>query len=160
MTIDAAQVAVKVAARDLEVRLVLNSLSFSTLQLTEPSEETVQLALKESRAAQADPFKQNYERLQQLLKKMNHKLVEGDITPDTYKVLYKKFHAAIPQAWMYTLCCKNLERFWRDGEGFEKEEYLPEDKCQGISELQICLSNANALIEESKEVILDEDVIL
>ena len=91
---------------------------------------------------------------------MNQKLVEGDITPDTYKVLYKKFHAAIPQAWMYTLCCKNLERFWRDGENFEKEEYLPEDKCQGISELQICLSNANSLIEESKEVILDEDVVL
>ena len=79
-------------------------------------------------------------------------------------MLYKKFYESLPEAWFYTLCCKNLERFWRDGDNFEKEEYLPGDKCHGISELQVCLTNANSLIEESKDaaadVALDEDVVL
>ena len=81
---------------------------------------------------------------------MNLKLVEGEISPDTYKVLYRKFHASLPQAWMYTMCCKNLERFWRDGDNFEKEDYLPDDNCQGISELQICLSSCQQQSDESE----------
>ena len=99
------------------------------------------MALKESKAqARDDSFKEKYERLQELLKKMNQKLADKEISLDNYKRLFKRFAESLPEAWIYTLYAKETDKFWRDGGSFDEEEFLSPEKCNGISELQGCLS--------------------
>jgi hypothetical protein len=108
-----------------------------------PSEETICRAVKENRDEKKDEskFKQTYERLQELLKQLNNWLVtDKSASVEKYHELYKKFASSFPQAWLYGLGIKDLERYWRDGSNFDKEEFLSDDKCKGISELQVCLS--------------------
>jgi len=141
--IDATNLPAKFRARDLELQFVVSRFTFEDLHLVAPSEETISRAVKEKQdgSKNESKFKQVYERLQELLKQLNQWLVtDKNATVYKYHLLYKKFASSFPQAWLYSLGIKDLERYWRDGSKFEKEEFLDDDKCKGISELQICLN--------------------
>ena len=73
--------------------------------------------------------------MQEILKKMNEKFANKEISLEAYKHLYKQFAESIPVVWLYTLYNKEIDRYWRDGGNFDKEEFLTNDKCKGISEL-------------------------
>ena len=121
--------------------MILKQFSFAELEVQEPDEDLIKQAEKESnKSAADDSFKKKYERMQELLKKMNQKFADKEISLEAYKHLFKQFSDAVPVAWLYTFYTKELDRYWRDGGNFDKEEFLANDKCKGISELQGCLS--------------------
>ena len=155
---DAASVLAMVKARDPGLELALKALSCAQLELPEPSDETIALGLKESkRAAVDDSYKMKYERLQELLKKMNRKLAEKEISVDAYRQLFKRLADSFPVGWLYTLYTKDLDRHWRDGGNFDKEEFKAEEECKGISELQGCQSTDKVAVEE--EPVDDEATV-
>ena len=49
---------------------------------------------------------------------MNQKLVDKDITVPVYKALFRRFASQLPEAWLYILESKDLDKYWRDGGNF------------------------------------------
>ena len=116
--IDAADLLAKFRARDEELQFIVSRYTFEDLHLVAPSEEIISKAVKEKQddAKKESKFKQVYECLQELLKQLNQWLVtDKNATEYKYHVLYKKFASSFPQAWLYSLGIKDLERYWRDG---------------------------------------------
>ena len=37
--------------------------------------------------------------------------------------MFKKFTDSLPEAWIYTLYNKELDRYWRDAGKFDEEEF-------------------------------------
>lgn len=53
--------------------------------------------------------------------------------------------------WLYTLYNKDCDKYWRDGENFDKEEFVEVAKCKGISEIQTCISKEETSSSETNE---------
>ena len=67
---------------------------------------------------------------------------------DAYRQLFKRLADSFPVGWLYTLYTKDLDRHWRDGGNFDKEEFKAEEECKGISELQGCQSTDKGAVED------------
>ena len=66
---------------------------------------------------------------------MNQKLADKEVKLCQYKDLFKRFANSIPVAWLFTLYNKDLDKYWRDKDNFDKEEFCADEKCKGISDV-------------------------
>ena len=112
-------------------------------------------ALKEDKLDSPDEtFAQKFDALQGFLEKLNKRMAEKSMSLAAYKNLYKRFSDCVPEAWLYSLYNVDIKKFWNDDGNFDKEEFLKEEKCKGVSELQSCCnssSDCDESIDESDE---------
>lgn len=87
---DAGLVENLICQRDPDLELVLKNFSFAELDVIEPSQEVIEQANRESdKTVDEDSFKLRYERMQELLKKMNEKFAEKKLPVSAYEFMFK-----------------------------------------------------------------------